>query len=163
MRIKVIKNGFTMEDAFERLYKRSKHFTIETMDLLFYPYTLIEFDVDYGEKLERLNGKVLCMCDMWRGGYSMAKSKGEFVMTDADDNTVMPTKLTVEDAIADAPRTIYGEIQKAKRILKIPDINYVRHDSVYKPFFIVECLNDDKEVFHILFDTVTGEYSLLNA
>ena len=36
MRIKVIKNGFTMEDAFERLYKRSKHFTIENMDLLFY-------------------------------------------------------------------------------------------------------------------------------
>jgi hypothetical protein len=163
MKIKVIKNGYTMQDAFERLYKRSKHFTIENMDLLFYPYTLIEFDVDYGEKLERLNGKVLCMCDMWRGNYSMARSKGEFVTTNAEENTVMPSKIKVEEAIKEAPRTIYGEIQKAKKILKIPDINYVRHESIYKPFFIVECLNDDKEVFHILFDTVTGEYSLLNA
>lgn len=163
MEIKVIKNGYTMQDAFERLYKRSKHFTIENMDLLFYPYTLIEFDVIYGGKLERLDGKVLCMCDMWRGDYSIARSKGEFVNTNAEDNTVMPSKIKVEDAIKNAPRTIYGEIQKAKKVLKIPDINYVRHESIYKPFFIVECLNDDKEVFHILFDTVTGEYSLLNA
>ena len=93
----------------------------------------------------------------------MARSRGEFVITNAEDNTVMPTKIKVEDAIKEAPRTIYGEIQKAKKILKIPDINYVKHESIYKPFFIVECLNDDKEVFHILFDTVTGEYSLLNA
>ena len=93
----------------------------------------------------------------------MARSKGEFVMTNAEDNTVMPSKISVEDAIKKAPTTIYGEIQKARRVLKIPDINYVRHESIYKPFFIVECLNDDKEVFHILFDTVTGDYSLLNA
>ncbi|MDO4869948.1 MAG: hypothetical protein Q4A65_06695 [Bacillota bacterium] len=152
-----------MEDAFQRLYKRSKHFTIENMDLLFYPYTLIEFYVNYGDKLQRLNGKVLCMADMWRGDYSIASSRGEIVTTNAEDNTVMPSRINVEDAIKNAPRTIYGEIQKAKKVLKIPDIDYVSHESIYKPFFIVECLNDDKEVFHILFDTVTGEYSLLNA
>ena len=71
--------------------------------------------------------------------------------------------MDVQKVIADAPRTIYGEIQKAKRVLNIPDIEYISDELIYKPFFIVECLNDDKEVFHILFDTVTGEYSLLNA
>ena len=158
-----MKNGFKMQDAFERLYKRSKHFTIEKMDILFYPYLLMEFDVNYRGKLERLSEKVLVMCDMWKGQYSMAKSRGEFVMTDVDESMLIPVKIDKIKAIHDAPRTVYGEIQKAKRVLNIPDIEYVNDELVYKPFFIVECLNDDKEVFHILFDTVTGEYSLLNA
>ena len=152
-----------MQDAYERLYKRSKHFTIEKMDILFYPYLLMEFDVNYRGKLERLSEKVLVMCDMWKGQYSMAKSRGEFVMTDVDESMLIPVKINKIKAIHDAPRTVYGEIQKAKRVLNIPDIEYVSDELVYKPFFIVECLNDDKEVFHILFDTVTGEYSLLNA
>ncbi len=163
MEIKCLKNGFKMQDAYERLYKRSKHFTIEKMDILFYPYLLMEFDVKYRGKLERLSDKVLVMCDMWKGIYSMAKSRGEFVMTDADESILIPVKMYKKKVMADAPRTIYGEIQKAKRVLNIPDIEYVSDELIYKPFFIVECLNDDKEVFHILFDTVTGEYSLLNA
>ena len=84
-------------------------------------------------------------------------------MTDAEESMLIPVKMDKQKVIADAPRTVYGEIQKAKRVLNIPDIDYVNDELVYKPFFIVECLNDDKEVFHILFDTVTGEYSLLNA
>ena len=163
MEIKCLKNGFKMQDAYERLYKRSKHFTIEKMDLLFYPYLLMEFEVKYRGKLERLSENVMVMCDMWRGQYSMARSRGEFVMTDAEESMLIPVKMDKQNVIADAPRTVYGEIQKAKRVLNIPDIDYVNDELVYKPFFIVECLNDDKEVFHILFDTVTGEYSLLNA
>ena len=117
MEIKVIKNGYTMQDAFERLYKRSKHFTIENMDLLFYPYTLIEFDVIYGGKLERLDGKVLCMCDMWRGDYSIARSKGEFVNTNAEDNTVMPSKIKVEDAIKKALKKL-DDYEKELKVLE---------------------------------------------
>ena len=162
MEIKSIKNGFKMQDAYERLYKRGKNVSIEKMDILFYPYLLMEFDVKYRGKLERLSGKVLVMCDMWKGQYSMAKSRGEFVMTDADESMLIPVKISKQQAIADAPRTIYGEIQKEKRVLNIPDIEYVSDELVYKPFFIVECLNEDNEAFHILFDTVTGDFSLLN-
>ena len=163
MEIKCIKNGFKMQDAFERLYKRSKHFTIEKMDLLFYPYLLMEFEVKFRGKLERLSENVLVMCDMWKGQYSMARSRGEFVMTDVDENMLIPVKLDKMKAITNAPRTVYGEIQKQKRVLNIPDIEYVSDELIYKPFFIVECLNDDGEPFHILFDAVTGEFSLLNA
>ena len=163
MEIKCMKNGYKMQDAFERLYKRSKHFTIEKMDLLFYPYLLMDFDVQYKGKLERLSEHVLVMCDMWRGQYSMARTRGEFVMTNVEESTLIPVKIDKMQAIKDAPKTIYGEIQKAKRVLNIPDIEYESDELVYKPFFIVECLNDDKEVFHILFDAVTGDFSLLNA
>jgi hypothetical protein len=123
----------------------------------------MEFEVKYRGKLERLSENVLVMCDMWKGQYSIARSRGEFVMTNAEESMLIPVKMDKQKVIADAPRTVYGEIQKAKRVLNIPDIDYVNDELVYKPFFIVECLNDDKEVFHILFDTVTGEYSLLNA
>ena len=163
MEIKCMKNGFKMQDAFERLYKRSKHFTIEKMDLLFYPYLLMDFEVKYRGKLERLSEHVLVMCDMWRGQYSMARSRGEFVMTEVEEGMLIPARIDKMKAIKDAPRTVYGEIQKAKRVLNIPDIEYESDELVYKPFFIVECLNDDKEVFHILFDAVTGDFSLLNA
>ncbi len=163
MEIKCMKNGFKMQDAFERLYKRSKHFTIEKMDILFYPYLLMDFEVKFSGKLERLSEDVKVMCDMWRGQYSMARSRGEFVMTEVEESMLIPVKIDKTKAIHDAPRTVYGEIQKQKRVLNIPDINYIYDELVYKPFFIVECLNDDKETFHILFDAVTGEFSLLNA
>ena len=81
----------------------------------------------------------------------------------ANPEDLRAQRLRKMQAIKDAPRTIYGEIQKAKRVLNIPDIEYESDELVYKPFFIVECLNDDKEVFHILFDAVTGDFSLLNA
>ena len=158
-----MKNGYKMQDAFERLYKRSKHFTIEKMDLLFYPYLLMDFEVKYKGMLERLSEHVLVMCDMWRGQYSMARTSGEFVMTEVEESLLIPVKMDTMQVIKDAPRTVYGEIQKAKRVLNVPDIEYESDELVYKPFYIVECLNDDKEVFHILFDAVTGDFSLLNA
>ena len=44
-----------MEDAFERLYKRSKHFKIEQMGTLFYPYLKATYEVIFSEKkLKRL-------------------------------------------------------------------------------------------------------------
>ncbi len=158
-----MKNGYKMQDAFERLYKRSKHFTIEKMDLLFYPYLLMDFEVKYKGMLERLSEHVLVMCDMWRGQYSMARTSGEFVMTEVEESLLIPVKMDTMQVIKDAPRTVYGEIQKAKRVLNVPDIEYESDELVYKPFYIVECLNDDEEVFHILFDAVTGDFSLLNA
>lgn len=161
--IKCIRNGFKMEDAFERLYKKSKHFSIEKMELLFYPYLLIEYEVKYRGRLERLSGNVLVLCDMWRGQFSMAKTAGDFTKIEVDESSLVPVKYDKERAVSEGSRTVYGEIQTKKKVLNIPDIEYIYDELIYKPFYIVECLNDDKEIFHILFDAVNGDFSLLNA
>ena len=163
MEIKIIKNGYKMKDAYERLMKRSKHFSIENMDLLFYPYLLITYQIDYGKKLAKLNEEILIMADMYRGGYSFAKSRGKFTTMEVDDQTVMPMKQDRRKLIKDGPRTVYGEIMLKKKVVKTPDIEYIDDEYVYKPFYIVECKNEDGETFHILFDAVTGDFSLLNA
>lgn len=72
-------------------------------------------------------------------------------------------KYDKERAVSEGSRTVYGEIQTKKKVLNIPDIEYIYDELIYKPFYIVECLNDDKEIFHILFDAVNGDFSLLNA
>lgn len=161
--IKCIRNGFKMEDAFQRLYKRSKHFTIENMDLLFYPYLLIEYEVKFRGKLEKLSETVLVLCDMWRGQFSMAKTAGDFTKIQVDESSLISVKYDKERAIKEGPRTVYGEIQAKKKVLNIPDIEYLYDELIYKPFYIVECKNDEQEVFHILFDAVNGDFSLLNA
>lgn len=163
MEIKIMRNGYKMKDAYERLMKRSKHFSIENMDLLFYPYLLISYQIDYGEKLARLNEKVLIMADMFRGGYSFARSSGDFVVMNVEEETVMPHKQDRRKLIREGPRTVYGEIMRKKKVIKTPDIEYIDDEHVYKPFYIVECKNEDGETFHILFDAVTGDFSLLNA
>ena len=163
MEIKIIRNGYKMKDAFERLMKRSSHFSIENMDLLFYPYLLIEYSIDYGKKLEKLNEHILIMADMYRGGYSFARSAGDFVMMNVEEETIMPHKMDRRQLIKDGPRTVYGEIMLKKKVIKTPDIEYIDDEYVYKPFYIVECKNEDDETFHILFDAVTGDFSLLNA
>lgn len=163
MEIKILRNGYKMKDAYERLMKRSRHFSIENMDLLFYPYLLIEYSIDYGKKLEKLSEHILIMADMYRGGYSFAKSRGDFAMMEVDEQTVMPHKQDRRKLIKEGPRTVYGEIMLKKKVIKTPEIEYVDDEYVYKPFYIVECRNEDDETFHILFDAVTGEFSLLNA
>ncbi|MBQ6401276.1 MAG: hypothetical protein IJI20_03210 [Firmicutes bacterium] len=163
MEIKILKNGYKMKDAYERLVKRSKHFTIENMDLLFYPYLLIEYDIDFGRRLEKLNERVIVMADMFRGGYSFARSRGSFARMEVEEETVMPVKMDRRKAIKEGPRTVYGEIMRKKKVLRTPDIEYIDDEVVYKPFYIVECTNEEGETFHILFDAVTGDFSLLNA
>ncbi len=163
MEIRILKNGYKMKDAYERLMKRSKHFSIENMDLLFYPYLLIEYDIDYGKRLAKLNERVLVMADMFRGGYSFAKSRGSFATMEVEEETVMPVRQDRRKTIKEGPRTVYGEIMRKKKVLRTPDIEYVDDEVVYKPFYIVECKNEDGENFHILFDAVTGDFSLLNA
>ena len=163
MEIKILKNGYKMKDAYGKLQKRSKHFTIENMDLLFYPYLIIEYKIDMGKKLERLNETVLCLVDLYRGTYSLAKSKGEYTVTDVEDSMIIPKKIDKYVAIRKGPSHICGEIMSRKKVIRIPDIDYLYDETIYKPFYVVECKNDEGEIFHILFDAVTGDFSLLNA
>ena len=58
-------------------------------------------------------------------------------------------------------KKLLDEIRAEKK-----DINNAanRIENIYwLSFYIVECLNEDDENFHILFDAVTGDFSLLNA
>lgn len=163
MQVKVLKNGFRMEDAYNRLMKRSKKFTIENMDLIFYPYLMIDYRIDMGKKLERLNETAICMVDMFRTEYSIAKSRGEYKTLDVEEELLIPAKADRKTVIKKGPSHICGEIMAKKRVIRIPDIVYEKDELIYKPFFVVECKNDEEETFHILFDAVTGDFSLLNA
>jgi hypothetical protein len=163
MQINMLKPAWTMNDAAKRMSKRSRSFFIKDMQLLFYPYLKIILRVDMGKKLSRLNSKTICLVDMYTGRYSLAKGFGEYFTLNADDDTVMPVTIERETAIAEAPREICGEIMAQKRVLKIPEIIAESDEMFYKPFYITECANDDGEIFHILFDAVLGDLSLLNA
>ena len=43
-----------------------------------------------------------------------------------------------------------------------PEINYLQSDLIYKPFYVVQCINEENEVFHVLFDAVSGGFVMLN-
>ncbi len=161
--INLLKNKYKMDDAAWILQKRSKNFQIKNMNLLFYPYQRILYLVDMGQRLSRLNEQVIMMVDLYTGRKSVAKSKGKVVPMDAEKKHVMPVKIPREDALKGNEIEIGGIIMGRKKVLKIPDIRYQSDELIYKPFFIVECINEEGEPFHILFDTVLGDFSLLNA
>lgn len=162
-KVRILRNGYTMDDAARRLRKRSKGFSIEDVKPVLYPYIMITYEIDMGEKLKKLNDTVYCLVDLYTGRHSLAKSKGKYVSGGVDKNMLMPANFDREELIENAPKEIYGEIMARKRVIKIPDINYKEDKLFYKPFYVVECKNKDEEVFHILFDAVSGSFSLLNA
>jgi hypothetical protein len=163
MKINMLKPAWTMNDAARRMSKRSKHFFIKDMNVLFYPYLKIVFSIEMGEKLSRFNSKAICLVDMYTGRYSLARNFGEYTVIEMEDDHVMPVKVDRKEAIDGAPIEISGEIMAKKRLMKIPDIIYKSDELFYKPFYIVECKNDEDQCFHMLFDAVLGEFSLLNA
>jgi hypothetical protein len=159
----MLKPAWTMKDAAERMSRRSKRFFIKDMTVIFYPYLKIVFRVDMGERLRRFNSKAVCLVDMYTGRYNLAKNFGQFAEIEMEENCVMPVKVEREKAIAGAPLEICGDIMAAKRLPKIPDIVFEEDELFYKPFYVVECTNDEGEFFHMLFDAVLGDFSLLNA
>ena len=163
MEIKVLDNAFKMEDAYYDLINRSEKVEIENMDLIFYPYLLVTYSIDYGPRLRRLNTEVLCLIDLAREEYSIAKSKGSYKRVDAEESTVIPIKVDRDYAIKEAPRRIYGEILQSRKVLKTPDIIHKEDEVIYKPFYLVEMKNDMGEFFHILYDAVFGKFTLLDA
>ena len=164
MKITILKNGYKMDDAYKVLMSKGQGMTIEHMDTIFYPYLLIEYDVKYEmQRLHKYNGKALCLADMYGGEYSIAKSKGEYLEMDVMDAMVMPMKMEEEHAIKEAPSYIISEVVRGKRVVHTPDIIYVDHRAIYKAFYIVQCRNEDDEIFHIMFDSVAGTFSLLNS
>lgn len=164
MKLKILKQGYQMEDAFERLYKRSKHFKIEQMGTLFYPYLKATYEVIFSEKkLKRLNTRMICMVDLYSGRISMGKTQGTYFDMDVKDEYIVPQKVTREEALEGCPIEVSTALIQARKMPKIPKIQLEDDVVIYKPFYIVECLNEDDENFHILFDAVTGDFSLLNA
>ncbi len=161
--LQLLKNKYKMDDAAWILKKRSKQFEIKEMNLLFYPYRKIQYLVDMGQRLSRLNEEVTMMVDLYTGRKSIAKSKGRIVSMTAEKKHVMPIKISREESLKGNEIEIGGLVMGRKKVLKIPDILYQSDKVIYKPFFIVECINNQGEVFHILFDTVLGEFSLLDA
>jgi len=162
-KLKVLKNKYNMEDTYEVLYKRSKHFSIEKMSTLFYPYLLANYDVKFSEKLKKLNTTVVCIIDMFSGRISVAKTPGHYFELEVEEQYMMPLKADRDQAIKDCPIEVSSFLMSSKKMPRIPDIIYRDEELIYRPFYIVECKNEDGENFHILFDTVTGDFSLLNA
>lgn len=163
MEIKVLKNGFKMDEAYKHLMKKSKgKVKIDNMEAIFYPYTLIEYGIEYKGKLARNNAKCLCLADMYKGEYSIAKSRGEFNIIEVDDKLVMPIKMDEKAIIDKAPSYIFGEILREKRMWHSPEIKYLQSELIYKPFYVVQCINEEDVVFHVLFDAITGGFVMLN-
>jgi hypothetical protein len=152
-----------MDEAAARMSKRSKRFFIENMKVIFYPYVKVIFRVEMGEKLKRFNSEAICLIDLYTGRYSLARSPGHFVKTQIEDHLIMPKKIDKDEAIKRAPVEICSEIMARKRFPRIPDIIADKDETFYKPFYVVECTNDEGEYFHMLFDAVLGDFSLLDA
>lgn len=163
MEVTVLTTGFSQKEAAKILTKRSKHFFIENMDDLFYPYLKIMFHVEMGQKLKKLGGRVMCLVDMYRDTYNIAKSLGKYETLDIDESKALPQRINIEESIKKAPSQIYGDVMAKQRVLRMPEFQYLEHEVIYKKFYIVECKNEDGEFFHILFDATMGEFSLLNA
>lgn len=164
MEITILKHGYQMEDAFERLYKRSKHFKIEQMGTLFYPYLKATYEVIFSEKkLKRLNTRVICMVDLYTGRISLGKTQGTYFTQNVKDEYIIPIKVGREEALKGCPIEVSTVLIQQRKMPKVPKISLEDDVVIYRPFYIVECLNEDNENFHILFDAVTGDFSLLDS
>lgn len=162
-RIKVLQGRYMAEDAAWIIGKKSKDIRVTNVNVLFYPYSKILYKIDMGEKLQRLNDKVLCMLDLYTGRLSFATKPGKFSYVPVEEKYIMPVKIDKAAAMKDIPLDIGGEVMRRKKVLKIPDIILDKEEVVYKPFYIVECENKEEEHFHILFDPLNAHYSLINA
>ena len=82
---------------------------------------------------------------------------------DVKDEYIIPIKVGREEALKGCPIEVSTALIQQRKMPKVPKISLEDDVVIYRPFYIVECLNEDNENFHILFDAVTGDFSLLDS
>ncbi|KYD21263.1 hypothetical protein [Parageobacillus toebii] len=136
----------------------SAHYEADT--LVYYPYYFLEYEIK-ARGLLPIQGKVACIIDAVSGVGALADQFPVLKQIDTLNETLIPTKISKEEAFRIATKYVQHSSIKLK-ILTAPHFSLLRSEAFYRPYWILHEKKHKDGYPPIMVDAITGKFHTLH-
>jgi hypothetical protein len=136
----------------------SAHYEADT--LIYYPYYFFEYEIKVRGLLP-IQGKIACIIDAVSGIGALADQFPVLKPIDTLNETLIPTKISKEEACRIAIKFVQHSSIKLK-IFTPPHFSLLRSVAFYRPYWILHEKKHKDGYPSIMVDAITGKFHTLN-
>lgn len=160
MKIISLKEEISSDKAMNLIKKKEASIEIKSIEKIYYPYFRLSASVQTKVISRKVDGNISCIVDMVSGSEAITENTCEKEKIDVKDDFVLDVLLNHEDAKRKALTYIRHIVIQKIKLLKLPKITPCIEEIFYKPYWILGCSNNTSR-FHLLMDSISGQYHLL--
>ncbi len=140
---------------------RAGTYSVQVQKILYYPYLWVHYEYDVKTVLGKRTIRAYVMVDLINNQAHTADRFETEKMNAAPEN-ILTADVANEKALATAGSyLLHSSIHEMKALL-CPQKRVVESLNLYKPFWIVRCINPDDDSFRVMVDAMTGKYQIIN-
>lgn len=159
--INAIPAGIERNEAKSIISNYSENHSVQVQKLIYYPYYWVLFSYTIKTLLGKSKSiKASCLVDLINN-HAATTDKFDFCSTEVLKDSVLEHDYSAEQAINTAKTYLTHSSIHNTKVLFAPDYEIIKESLVYKPFWIVKCMNRDRHNFKVIVDAVTGKFQLL--
>ncbi len=159
--ISAIAPGISRNQARGILCRVAGTYKPQVQKLVYYPYLWTHYEYTVKTILGKRSVRAYILVDLI---HNIASTSDSFDYEDisVDEEIIIPRKIDVETA-GETAKTylLHSAVHKMKTLL-LPEARIRERREIYKPFWIVKCVNRNRESFRVLVDGLTGKYEILS-
>lgn len=160
MEIISLKGEISSNKAKNLIKKREPSIEIRSIEKIYYPYFRVSASIKTKVLSRNVEGDISCIVDMVNGSEAITENTCEKERIVVEDNKVLNMIINCDNAKKKALTYIRHVVIQKIKLLKIPKITPSIEEILYKPYWIIQCSNNDS-IFHLLMDSISGQYHLL--
>lgn len=162
MEITSLKGEISSNKAKNLIKKKEPSIEIRNIQKIYYPYFRLSASIKTKVLSRNVDGAISCIVDMVNGSEAITQNTCEKERIVVEDYEVLNMVMNYDNAKNKALTYIRHIVIQKIKLLKIPKITPCIEEILYKPYWIIKCSNNDS-IFHLLMDSISGQYHLLEA
>lgn len=163
-RVKLLSPGYSAKEALLLLLHTDPSLDIQEIEEVYYPYVRFRYliTVGKGKLMQKLNKLSDCIVDRVSGSTYEAKGEPEYIEDEVWREDMLDVEVSLNECYDTAHDfTLKMYISKGK-LMMTPRMEIIEEDEFYKRFYIVTCLDESGQEYHIMVDAVDGGLSVLD-
>jgi|GEM_PF-3413427 len=158
MSIKSEEVSFEKDNLKETLEKMDANVSYDVQTLIYYPYLFYEFLVENGSFINRTGQRAGCTIDGMNQLGALIDRIPQFIDAKIKRKYIMEKNINNKTALHAAERFIVESISSRMKVLKMPQLELVKQEEFYRPYWVVKGQKSAGSHFYITVDAVTGKY-----
>jgi hypothetical protein len=149
-------------DVMRTLRKNYKNLVVDRIDLVYYPYTAVVYQINMKNTKSRMHRKMMCVTDMINGRGAIGDKDPVLKEIEVEDIDVLPIQLTDEEFKTKSHDYMIRTVLMKIRVMYLPDITIDHQFLFHKMYYIVRCINEEQEPFVLMVDSMDGSIANLD-
>lgn len=164
VKIRLLSPGYTARQALLLLLHTDPSLDLREVEEVYYPYVRFRYliRVGKGKLMEKLNKLSDCIVDRVSGSTYVADGEPEYEEMEVYREDMMDIEVPMNecyDKAHDFTMKLY--ISKGK-LMMTPQMQIIEEEEFYKRFYVVTCMDEREQAYHIMVDAVDGGISVLD-